>query len=99
MAETQPSVTTRGRRVNGTLSDGARKQAQWALLNELQGLLEVAEDNIGQLRDEGLDKWPLTADARGPLRWIAETVEALDVLGWQEIIDAGPPTVRPAGED
>jgi len=72
------------------LSAGARKQAQWALLNELESLLEIARENVAALRDEGFDKWPLTVDARGPLKWISETVEALDALGWQEILDRGP---------
>jgi hypothetical protein len=78
--------------VSDHLSPGARKQAEWALLNELASLLEVSLESITTLRDDvkGLDKWPLTMDARGPLKWIAETVEALDALGWQEIIDRGP---------
>ena len=72
-----------------TLSPGARKQAVWALLNELASLLEAAHEPIVDLRDapEGLNKWPLTADARGPLKYIAETVEALDAVGWQATID------------
>jgi len=71
-----------------TLTAGARKQAEWALLNELAHLLELAQENIEQLRDDGLHSWPLTADVRGPLRWINETVEVLDTLfGWQAEID------------
>ena len=72
------------------LSEGALNQAQWALVNELASLLEHAQMNVEQLRDDAthLDKWPLTADTRAMLRQIADTVEALDVgLGWHEILD------------
>jgi len=75
------------------LSEGALNQAQWALVNELASLLEHAQMNVEQLRDDAthLDKWPLTADTRAMLRQIAATVEAPDVgLGWHEILDRGP---------
>jgi len=70
-----------------TLSAGAREQGEFALLRELSSLLEIALEQVEELRDGGLDQWPLSADARGPLCWIAETVEALDALGWQDTID------------
>jgi len=54
------------------LSEGALNQAQWALVNELASLLEHAQTNVEQLRDDAthLDKWPLTADTRAMLRQI-----------------------------
>lgn len=70
-----------------TLSAGARQQAEFALLSELLVQLETAQEQIAELRDRGLDQWPLTADARGPLKWIEETVQALDALGWQATVD------------
>jgi hypothetical protein len=84
------------------LSEGAKKHAQWALLNELVDLLEETTGCMIDLRDLGLDQWPLAADARSMMKMIASTVEALDALGWQEIINWGPEekrSLRQNGDD
>lgn len=68
------------------LSPGAMQQLHYALLSELAELLENAKEQVEQLRDGGLQQWPLVMDTRGPFQWIADTVEALDALGWQDAI-------------
>jgi hypothetical protein len=68
------------------LSDGARAQLHYSLLSELADLLEHAHEDIAQLRDSGLERYPLIADARPQFNWIADTVEALDALGWRDNI-------------
>lgn len=86
MANAEPKAT-RGLRVRATLSSGATHQAQYALLSELAQLLEAAAENVADLRDGGLDKYPLCIDARPQFEWINETVEALDALGWRKLVD------------
>lgn len=71
-----------------TLSVGALAQTQRALLSELNDLLAAASNDVAKLLDDGLDTYPLVVDARAQFDWIAETVEALDGLGWRELREA-----------
>ena len=51
------------------------------------GSPRTARREIERLRDEGLQQWPLAADARRKFDQIRDTVEALDAIGWREYIE------------
>jgi len=59
-----------------TMSADALDHARWALLNELASMLEMAHDDVMEMRDSREKKWP-DEDISSQVNWINLTMEAL----------------------